>query len=340
MSADVQAVLAGERQWVVQQADCLHWLAALPADSIDLCLFSPPYERARLYLENGQDMGIARNTEEWVAWMVEIIRACSRVCRGLICCVCEGQTRSYRWTAGPALLMADLHRAGFNLRKPPAYHRVGIPGSGGPDWLRNDYEFCICVTRPGRLPWSDNTACGHPPKWAPGGEMSHRLGDGRRRNQWGGVTKSRGHRNADGTRDAHDRPSHVITTNRELKARRVVRGTANGDTETSDSYIPPVLANPGNVLHFKVGGGLLGHPLAHENEAPYPLGLAELFVQSFCQPGGIVCDPFSGSGTTGHAAILHGRRYLGCDLRESQVDLTSRRLEGITPMMFAATEEG
>ena len=31
------------------------------------------------------------------------------------------------------------------------------------------------IGREGKLPWSDNTACGHPPKWAPGGEMSHRL---------------------------------------------------------------------------------------------------------------------------------------------------------------------
>jgi hypothetical protein len=40
--------------------------------------------------------------------------------------------------------MAALHEAGFKLRKPPIFQRVGIPGSGGPDWLRNDYEFVVC----------------------------------------------------------------------------------------------------------------------------------------------------------------------------------------------------
>ena len=60
-------------------------------------------------------------------------------------------------------LMADLSRRGFHLRKPPIYRRVGIPGSGGSrdqhaasgggaDWWRNDYEFCICWTRGGKLP--------------------------------------------------------------------------------------------------------------------------------------------------------------------------------------------
>ena len=44
-------------------------------------------------------------------------------------------------TLGWVMDFADLKRAGFNMRKPPVFHRVGIPGSGGPDWLRNDYEL-------------------------------------------------------------------------------------------------------------------------------------------------------------------------------------------------------
>ena len=89
-------------------------------------------------------------------------------------------------------------------------------------------------------------------------------------------------------------------------------------------------ANPGNVVRTKVGGNQLGHPLAHRNETPYPLALAERFVRWFCPPGGTVCDPFSGSGTTGHAAIIHGRKFLGCDLRDDQVELTRQRLEEVT----------
>src|SRR5690606_18335080 len=117
---------------------------------------------------------------------------CCRVCRGVVAWVIEGQTRNYRYSCTPALLMADLHRRGINLRKPAIFHRVGIPGSGGPDWLRNDYEWIICATPPGRLEWSDNTAMGHPPKWAPGGAMSYRLADGSRRNEWGATEHDTG----------------------------------------------------------------------------------------------------------------------------------------------------
>lgn len=319
----------------IHRGDCLEWFRAMPADSVDLVLGSPPYEAARTY-----GIGFKLRGQDWVDWMVEVFREASRVCTGAIVMVLEGQTRQYKWSATPALLMADLHRAGFNLRKPPAYCRVGIPGSGGPDWFRNDYEFCVCVTRPGKLLWSDKTACGHPPKWAPGGAMSHRLSNGSRVNQWGktGTEQVNGscNRLANGKKQKAGRPSHVMITKAEKLALGAKSHTKNdGENMREQTYLPPVLANPGNLIKCKVGGGLMGHPLTALNEAPYPLKLADFFVRSLCPPGGIVADPFSGSATTGHAAIESGRRYLGCDVRQSQVELGLRRLAGITPTMFA-----
>ncbi len=329
--------------WELIQGDCLEILAGLPADSADLVFGSPPYEQARLYLENGDDLGIARDTEAWVAWMVQVFRASLRVCKGLVAFVVEGQTKGYRWSAGPALLMADLHRAGIHLRKPPVYKRVGIPGSGGPDWLRNDYEFIVCATRGGRLPWSDNTACGHPPKWAPGGEMSHRLTDGTRCNQWGGHPRSSQQRRRDGSRQPPARPSHVLQTVAEagraagepLPVKNgATRGYQNGDTSNDGRYKPPALANPGNVIAVNVGGGQMGNELCHQNEAPFPEALAEFFVRSFCPVGGKVLDPFSGSGTTGAVAVRWQRDFLGIDIRESQVALSRKRISQETPLMF------
>jgi DNA modification methylase len=70
----------------------------------------------------------------------------------------------------------------------------------------------------------------------------------------------------------------------------------------------------------------MGHPLAHENEAPFPEWLAEVFVCSFCPPRGIVLDPFSGSGTTLAVAEKQGRRGIGIDVRQSQIDVAAKRL--------------
>lgn len=313
------AVLKSERKWHVECADAVAFLKSLPDDSIDLLVTSPPYEAARTY-----GIGQKISGQAWVDWMMEVFRAAAPKVKGLITMNCEGQTRNYKYSATPFLLAADLHRAGFNLRKPVVFHRVGIPGSGGPDWLRNDWEPIVCVSR-GKLPWSDNTACGHPPKWAPGGEMAHRLSNGKRVNQWGPV----GSRNGAGKRFHHGeeasekqqgpRPSHVrLGTGQDLKG---------------SCAVVPAIANPGNVLAINVGGGMMGSQHAHANEAPFPLDLPAFFVKSFCPPNGVVADCFSGSGTTLHAAIENGRRFVGCDIRQSQVDLCRRRIRSVTPSL-------
>jgi hypothetical protein len=286
----------------IDKADCLEWFAAQQADSIDLVFGSPPYEQARLYLEDGEDKGIARDADAWVEWMVQVYQAALRCCKGLVAFVVEGQTRNYRWSASPVLLMAKLHEAGVHLRKPPVYHRVGIPGSGGPDCLRNDYEFIVCATRGKQLPWSDNTAMGHEPKFAPGGDPSHRTQDGSRVNRGAGKTPN---------------------------GKRKNEGPHRARMQSGEAYTPPERANPGNVITCVVGGGTMGDSLCHDNEAPFPESLAEFFIRSFCPPGGVVCDPFSGSGTTAKMAVQYKRRFAGCDLRASQVELTRRRLVNV-----------
>jgi hypothetical protein len=299
-------VIEGER-WRIERADCLDFLARQPEKSIDLLLTSPPYEDARRYQEGGQNLGVARSTDQWVEWMVEVFKGSLRCCKGLVAFVVAGRTKNYQWSASPALLMAALHNAGICLRCPPIYRRVGIPGSGGPDWLRNDYEWVICATNGGILPWSDNTTMGQPPKYAPGGDPTHRTQNGQRVNDPVGYAPM-SERENEGPHRARRRAGRV--------------------------YQPPDLANPGNVIDCVVGGGAMGSKLCHENEAPFPERLAEFFIRSFCPPGGLVCDPFAGSGTTLAVAVKQGRVATGCDLRDSQVKIVKRRISDITPPLF------
>ena len=53
---------------------------------------------------------------------------------------------------------------------------------------------------------------------------------------------------------------------------------------------------------------------AENHPARWPFKLAEDIVRCFCPPGGLAVDPFCGAGTTGAAAIAHGRRFVGGDL--------------------------
>jgi DNA modification methylase len=267
--------------------NCLDLMHQSPKQSVALVFGSPPYEDARTY---GIDFNL--KGQDWVDWMVTVYQESLRVCKGLVAFVVEGRTQQYKYSGTPLLLGADLIRAGITLRKPPIYERYGIFGGGGPDWLRNDYELIICATNGGKLPWSDNTVMGGPPKYGPGGVPTYRKQDGSRINK----TTVSGY-NGDGS------------------TRTVVK-----------PYIPPKRVNPGNVIRCVVGGGKMGSNLAHENEAPFPESLAEFMVRSFCPPGGVVLDPFCGSGTVGAVCIKTGRKFVGMDVRQSQIDLTRRRI--------------
>lgn len=339
----------------------------LADQSVDLVVESPPYMDARTY-EDGLPAGqvVTRNCEEWVAWMLDVVAEGLRISRGPVIIVCAGVTRDRNYWPGPEGLTWEWFKRGGSMYRPCYWYRVGIPGSGGDNWFRADVEYCLCFKHPGPLPWSENTAMGHPPKWAPGGEMSYRTPNGSRVNQWGhsadsGATVQDG----DFVRSRGKRPSHRVakwgaggdfpeTRNGDAVRRRKpgekdsqTRRKADGTRAKDGDYTEPVHANPGNAieatwvehdetfwLDIKVGGGLMGDRLCHENEAPFPELIPEFFIRSLCPPGGIVLDRFGGSGTTAAVAKAHGRNSISNDLRPSQCELQRRRLAGVQPPLF------
>lgn len=57
-----------------------------------------------------------------------------------------------------------------------------------------------------------------------------------------------------------------------------------------------------------------------------PLSLLERVIECSTAPGDVVLDPFSGSGTTGAAAVALGRRYLGFEREAEYAELSRRRI--------------
>lgn len=58
-----------------------------------------------------------------------------------------------------------------------------------------------------------------------------------------------------------------------------------------------------------------------------PEGLAEFFVRATCPQGGVVIDPFAGSGTTVVVARRLGRRAAGFELHAEFAAEAGRRIE-------------
>lgn len=314
---------------VLYCGDSLEIMRAMPDKCVDLICGSPPYEKARLYLENGENFGIARETEDWVKWMIEVFRESLRICKGLVAYVVgHGSNGASEWSGAPALLMADLLRSGISLRNPNVglYKRSGIPGSGGKDWYRADYEWIICATDGRmRIPHSDNTACGKKWQMFSGGDYSHRTKEGKRvknpRVKKIVVTPMGDHKNSLNKKNKKVRRIQITST----------PGYKDGDLETKkvDREVNEI-ANPGNTIIIDcgcVGGGHMGSNISHDNEAPYPEQIPDRFIRSHTHPGDTVMDPFSGSGTTVALAIKNNRKFIGIDLRPSQIKLTKRRIK-------------
>jgi len=60
-----------------------------------------------------------------------------------------------------------------------------------------------------------------------------------------------------------------------------------------------------------------------------PFEVAQILITQSTDSGAIVADPFSGSASTGFAALKNGRHFAGCDTSSQAMDLGRARLTGI-----------
>lgn len=299
--------ISTDRRITLHVGDCLTTLAGMEPRSVDLVFGSPPYEAKRTY-----GIGFSLSGEEWVSWFKQVVIASLRVTRGLAAFVVDGSVTDGAYSGVAEMVVADLIRDGYRAWRPAAYVKnAGIPGGGGKQMFRADWEQVIqFVGCEGPLPWADNAACGQPCKFSPGGGFGNRTTDGRR-----------------------------TSTLRQQMYRRDVKGRR----PDASHYTPPRIANPGNAIALNpvdfcqvvkcfTGGGQ-DDQHAHENEAPFPEALVERWIRSYVPPGGTVLDPFVGSGTTMAVAYKWERNGIGIDIRQSQIDLTTRRLTTLTPSL-------
>lgn len=57
-----------------------------------------------------------------------------------------------------------------------------------------------------------------------------------------------------------------------------------------------------------------------------PVSVMRHLVRLVTPPGGTVLDPFTGSGTTGIAAVKEGFSFIGCELSEEYVAIAEARI--------------
>lgn len=96
-----------------------------------------------------------------------------------------------------------------------------------------------------------------------------------------------------------------------------------------------------NIWKYFVGKGhSTKDELAFEHSAIFPEKLAEDHILSWSNPGDIVYDCFSGSGTTGKMAILNKRKFVGSEINFEyfnnslkRINETAGKINGIKPQI-------
>ena len=70
-----------------------------------------------------------------------------------------------------------------------------------------------------------------------------------------------------------------------------------------------------------------------------PTSLMEYLIKLVTPPGGVVLDPFTGSGSTGKAAILQGFDFIGIEMTEEYLPIIEGRLKHAQQLVAEAKEQ-
>jgi DNA modification methylase len=106
------------------------------------------------------------------------------------------------------------------------------------------------------------------------------------------------------------------------KPRKFRDGDASATLRNDEGrmYIPREDRNKRSVWTVPV------KPYAGAHFAVFPSDLIEPCILAGAPAGGVVLDPFMGSGTTAQVAQTLGRQYLGCELNENYKTLQNKRI--------------
>ncbi|MFJ6427509.1 DNA-methyltransferase [Microbacterium maritypicum] len=306
----------------LHHGDALHVARTLPDGLARAIVTSPPYFGLRDYGEDGQ-IGAESSVGQYVARMVELFRELRRVLAddgtlwlnlgdsfssaggksgagvnarvGNTLKQHDSRTRPTSELPAKNLLGVPwrvafaLQDDGWILRSDIIWHKPNPMPESVTDRPTKSHEYLLLFTKCAGYYYDANAIAEDAVKgdtgssWTGGKTGEHQLGRAQSAESRQGYAKAGGHR---------DKPSG---------------GYGGRDPEKRNKrtvWTVPTVPFPGS--HFAV----------------YPPDLIRPCVRAGSEPGDIVLDPFSGSGTTGAVANFEGRRYVGIDLNRDYLDLS------------------
>ena len=304
--------------------DCLCVLKEMPDESVHCCVTSPPYYGLRDYGIEGQ-VGREAAPEQYIRKLTEIFSEVYRVLRADGTCwlnisdtYCgtgskgkctdpknlegrNGQKVSIAQNVEgckhkdligiPWMLAFALRNSGWYLRNDIVWQKGNAMPESAKDRLTRSYEHIFLLAKSQKY-YFDAPAIAEP------------IAADTKRRYMGGRGSS--HKYSDEVPGQ----AGVQSFNKPRQAGEIKESDISPVRNCRDVWL--INTVPYRGKHF----------------AAYPPKLAERCILAGCPKGGIVLDPFFGSGTTGLAALKNGRHYIGIELNEEYCVLAGERIGG------------
>ena len=292
--------------------NALDILPRLPNGCVNCCVTSPPYYNLRDYGVQGQ-IGTEATLEDYIKKLVEVFREVQRVLRqdGTLWL---NMGDSYATSSGAQPPTNTRNKRGHTAKCPPPNLKLkdlmGVPwmlafALRAEGWyLRQD----IIWHKPNCMPESIKDRC----------TKSHEY--------LFLLSKNRKYYfDADAIREPFvGRPRHG--ERRSYKA-----GVASSYDKTSGHIeqrgnfaglpLHPLGRNKRDVWSISTGGFSGAHFAVFQEK------LVEPCILAGCPEGGVVLDPFFGSGTVGVVAAKNNRHYIGIEINQDYAELSCRRIK-------------
>lgn len=303
--------------------DCLEVLKTMPDNSVDAVVCDPPY-------------GLSFMGRKWDYDVPEVAvwAECLRVLKP------GGHLLAFAGTRTQHRMAVRIEDAGFEIRDMIAW----VYGSGFPKHqsaLKPALEPITMARKPAKVATLLNIdACRveseRPTGWSGGGSKLYE----------GGLSRERGEaRPVEGRYPAnliHDGSGEVLanfpdsngvggSAARFFYCAKANRRDRNEGCEARPQRVGGMVSNTSGQHITRRDEGYEPKPQGNHHPTVKPTDLMAYLCRLVTPPGGVVLDPFMGSGSTGKAAMREGFRFIGIEREAEYLEIARARISAVAP---------
>lgn len=330
----------------IYQGDCLEVLKTFPDNKIDMCVTSPPYYGLRDYKVDGQ-LGLEKTIDEYLSRLTDVFREVKRVIKpeGTIwvnlgdsygghnsrasnngragfgnpreAVICKGISKTLLLIPERfALRMVD--ELGLILRNVIIWYKPSCLPESVKDRFTRDFEYIYFFSKQQKYYFK---------------QQFEPLADSTLPRMKRGVSDN--HKNINGA--PGQTPHSLAKPRKNLKYIDTNNGAGGGQGVVGHSGY---FKADGRPNFYEEGRNkrcvwkINTKPYKEAHFAIFPPGLIKTPIKAGCPEGGIVLDPFMGSGTSAVVALEQNKNFVGIELNPEYIKLAEKRISKVQLKLF------